>query len=258
MILTVTCCTYNRPHLLPRVIACFEAQDYQDRRMVIVDDGAQYQDGLKGDDGRWVIVSTDRRFESLGKKRRYSVHLAQSRFPDTDAILPIDDDDLFLPWHMSATAAALHKAAWSRPSVILSPRVLGDTRIFQGYETGNRLNPLENRMYHPAWGYMLSAYTCAGGYPEDQSGMEDKTLMLRMEAAGVTQADPIALGFKPSFIYCWERTQSISGMLSGDRDGSKAWANLNRTLEPATLEPWKPPFDLWNPIVSDTVHPRPF
>jgi hypothetical protein len=245
-------CTYGRPHLLPRIIACFSEQTYQDRWMVILDDGGQYQ-VQRGD--RWELYSQPGRFPSLGAKRNFTVELADLN--GADAILPIDDDDLFLPWHFEAAAAALEKAEWSRPSVILAPAGPNDWR-FNQFQTGHRDDPTKERMYHPAWALRIETFSRMGGYPADQSGPEDKDLMLRMEAAGVTQADPVELGYRPSYVFCWGHGQNISGLLDGKDTGQRAWAKLARKLEPATLETWTPPFDLFRPAVIPGVLGRPF
>jgi hypothetical protein len=261
MKLCVTCSTYNRPHLLPRTIACFEAQDYEDRYMVIFDDGAQYQN-QEGD--RWRLVSVPKqwpslRCKSLGAKRNLVLGMVP---PGTDAILPCDDDDLFLPWHLSSAAKALENADWSRPSVILTVRDLGGMWIFSANYTGSRANPTKERLYHPAWAVRLDAIKRAGGYPENLSGPEDQGLMRKMEQLGIKQADPIELGCKPSYVYCWDngrRTHtSISALLHGDPTGEQAWKKLGKHLEPATLEPWTPPFDLHNPIIAPGIAARPF
>lgn len=253
MKLCVVTCTYNRPHLLARTIACFEAQDYEDRYMVILDDGQQYEE-QEGD--RWRIVSHPERFASLGAKRNHSLSLVPD---DTYAVLPCDDDDLFLPWHLSSAAAALRTADWSRPSLVLFHHIAGGQWMFAPTQTGHQLDPKQERLFHPAWAMRLDRVLEVGGYPMDESGPEDQGLMRKLEAAGVTQADPIELGYKPSFIYCWERGQSISSFLGkDDKKGEKAWASLERKLEPATLDRWEFPFDPNHPIFAPFIRKRPF
>lgn len=247
-----TVSTYNRPHLLPRVIRAFEEQTYEDRFMVVFDDGDQY--GNQEHD-KWILVSTAKRCRSLGAKRNMVLSLVPR---DTYAVMPVDDDDIPLPWHTEATARALERADWSRPSVILTPRAMGSTWLFGANYTGHRLDPTKERMYHPSWGMMLEAVRSVGGYPDDLSGPEDKDLMLRMDAAGISQADPVELGFPPSYVYCWGNG-NISGMLGGAADtGQQAWDILGKKLPKATLKPWEPPFDLHNPVVAPHIARRPF
>jgi hypothetical protein len=221
--------------------------------MVILDDGGQYGNCCEGN--RWRLISVANRFPSLGAKRNYVLSLV----PDgTDGILPIDDDDLFLPWHLSSAARALDIADWSRPSVVLSPQVADDNWIFTANFTGHRSDHRKERLYHPAWAIRLDAIKRVGGYPEELSGNEDQGLMRKLEAQNVSQADPIELGYAPSYIYCWGN-QNISGLLNrADPTGSAAWQSLRCQLSSATLHPWIPPFDLHYPMVSPIVRERPF
>jgi hypothetical protein len=253
-------CTYNRPHMLPRSILCFEQQDYpaKDRRMLIYDDAGQYR-CQSGDDGRWQLVSDPARAPSLGAKRNSAIVIAANYFSGIEAVLPIDDDDLFLPWHFSASAAALARADWSRPSQVLAP-VRGESPgVFQANYTGHRDDQTKERLYHPAWAFRLFAYWAAGRYPDGLSGPEDQGLMRGMETAGTTQADPIELGFRPSYIYDWGHG-NISGMLNArDRTGEQAWSRLGEARpQPTELGRWAPPFDLHHPAILHGVLPRPF
>ena len=257
MKLCATVCTYNRPHLLPRVIASFEAQNYEDRCMLIYDDGGQY-DNQSGDGGRWFLVSEKTRQCSLGAKRNISIKFALDYFPNLDAILPCDDDDMFLPWHFTSAAKALENADWSRPSVILSPVVIGDSWIFIQNYTGTRADQTIRRLYHPAWAMKIGFVLAAGGYPNDQNTGEDQALMRKLEHFGAKQADPIELGFRPSYIYCWGN-DNISGMITrGDPSGLAAWKNLKKPLKHAELSKWSFPFNPNNPVMSPCVYQRPF
>lgn len=250
-------CTYNRSHLLPRIIACFEAQTHAHRSMLILEDGNQFL-SQEGDDGRWQLVSVPSRYPSLGSKRNACVAIARERFPNIDAIACADDDDIPLPWHSESAAKALECAQWSRPSVILSVREIGDTVLFQANYTGNRDDQTKNRLYHPSWHFTVAAFDRVGGYPNEYSGPEDRELMHKMEAAGITEADPIEMGFPPSYGYVWGNS-NISGRLGAhDPTGAKAWQSLGKTLEPVHLERWEPTFDLHAPLIAPGVFPRPF
>lgn len=240
MKIAVVVCTYNRPQQLGHLVRAFELQDYADREMIILDDAGQYAN-RRG--ARWELVSIPRRFRSLGEKRNTAAALAS---PDAEAFAVWDDDDLYLPWSLRASAAALAQADWSRPSLVLQPR--GDGALAQ-HRTGG--------LYHAGWAYRRTAFDAAGGYPP-LSGPEDQALMREFERRGVGQADPIELGFPPSYIYLWGNAARSWGHLSGLGEG--AWSKLGRyVIEPAELCPADPPsIDLRHPRILEGILERPF
>lgn len=111
MRLLVLCPTYGRPRLLANAIACFEAQTYPDRRMLILDDAGQI--APQREPG-WELFSTAERFSSLPLKYDWLLYQARG---DWDAAVVWDDDDIYLPWHLSSVAAAL----WQGESVAIDP-----------------------------------------------------------------------------------------------------------------------------------------
>ena len=185
MKIAAVCCTYLRPKTLGQVIRCFERQDYADRELVILDDAGQYEPAA-GD--RWRLVSVGKRFATLGEKRNAAAAYVSD---DVEALAVWDDDDLYLPWALTASVAALGQAAWSRPSVVLHPQPDGTLRQ---HRTGG--------LYHGGWAYRREVFDRCGGYPAMNNG-EDQALAARLVRAGTPQADPIGLGFRPFYIYVW-------------------------------------------------------
>jgi hypothetical protein len=238
--IAVVVCTYNRPRLLGHLLRAFELQDYADREMIILDDAGQYRN-QRGPG--WQLLSVPRRFRSLGEKRNAAAALASA---DAEAFAIWDDDDLYLPWALSASAAALAQADWSRPSLVLQPQA--DWSLGQ-YQTGG--------LYHAGWAYRRTAFDAAGGY-RPLSGPEDQALMHQFEALGVTAADPIALGFRPFYVYAWAEAAGSWGHLSGL--GADAWTKLGRyAIDPAELSAVDPPqLNLQTPRILDGIHERPF
>ena len=249
--------TYNRPNLLPRLIHCFEKQSFADRRMVIVDDGDQYGN-CTGDEGRWHLYSLKNRMQSLGAKRNLCIEMARDAFPEMTGVVVVDDDDVYLPHHHEAAVSCLNVAQWSRPSVILTPISQFDPTFCRQTYTGDKFDQRVNRLYHPGWSFSLAVFDAVGGYPDDESGPEDRTLMRKFEAAGITQCDQIEQGYGPSLIYCCGRG-SISPMLSkNDPKGQEAWKKMEqKNLPKVELKPWKPTFDLSSINISTTIQPRP-
>jgi len=247
MKIAAVCCTYRRPKQLGEMIHCFEQQDYprELRELVILDDAGQY--GAHRGPG-WRLVSTRSRFATLARKRNAAAALVSH---DVDAIAVWDDDDLYLPWALRASAAALEDAAWSRPSVVLHPNPDGTLRQ---HATGG--------LFHGGWAYRRSLFLAAGGYPPEANNGEDRGLAARFERILAVEADPIALGFRPFYVFRW-------GTSSGDRHvsglGPRGYDHLAAppcdTLLTAGKK-WaaKPPaaIDLTSPVILPTVHPRMF
>ncbi len=236
MKIAAVCCTYLRPEHLGWLVKCFLEQDYPNRELVILDDAGQYDD-QRGD--RWRLISRDRRFPTLGAKRNAAVALAS---PDAEALAVWDDDDIYLPWALSACVGALKVAPWSRPSLVLHERADGKLRQ---HRTGG--------LFHGGWAYTREAFQQAGGYPAMDNG-EDQALAQRLRQAGVRQADPCTLGYKPFYLYRWKSGAGyhLSGM------GPKGYQELGRRpVERATLNiAW--PRDFHGVTILPEVHPRVF
>jgi len=236
MKIAAVCCTYLRPKTLGQLIHCFLEQDYPDRELIILDDAGQY-DNQQGD--HWRLISIDRRFPTLGEKRNAAAALAAD---DVEALAVWDDDDLYLPWALRASAAALTDAAWSRPSLVLYQQKDGSLRRHQ---TGG--------LYHGGWAYRRAAFAHLGGYPPQCNG-EDRGLARRLQRAGIAAADPCARGFAPFYVYCWDRGWHLSSM------GSEGYRRLGGLRGERTAPPVAPPpnIDLHHPNIMPGVFPRAF
>lgn len=243
MKICVCCCTYKRPQSLAYVVRCFERQTHADRSMVILDDAGQY-DPQVGDDGRWEIVSVRRRFRTLGEKRNACAALAP---PDAEAIAVWDDDDLYLPHALAASAVALENADWCRPSVVLIPR---KDWSFNMHATGG--------LYHAGMVFRRGAVDLAGGYPP-LSGPEDQGLFSKLVVNKARQADPFAMGLRPYYIYagCLTNAANISALGCNQAAYDRMGMFVGERV--ATLSPADPPwFSLDAPEIHPGVRGRPF
>ena len=178
------------------------------------------------------------RFPTLGEKRNAAARLVS---PDVEALAVWDDDDLYMPWALRASAAALEQAAWSRPSLVLHPQPDGSLRQ---HRTGG--------LFHSGWAYRRDAFERAGGYPRINNG-EDQGLAERFRRLGVAEADPLALGFPPFLVYRWAGGMHLSW--AGPR-GYENWGRL--AIQPATVEPSDPPVRLEESNILPGVNPRMF
>jgi glycosyltransferase involved in cell wall biosynthesis len=239
MKIAAVCVTYLRPRQLGWLIHCFLAQDYPAgrRELIVLDDAGQYEN--QSGPG-WRLVSTPQRFGSLGEKRNAAAALAGD---DVEALAVWDDDDLYLPWALSASAAALREADWSRPSLVLHPQADGSLRQ---HRTGG--------LFHGGWAYRREVFQRVGGYPAINNG-EDQSLARRFGAAGAAVADPCAAGGRPFYVYCWSGAGwHLSGM---GGDGYRRLGGVRGV--PARLEIVPPPaLELRRPRILPGVHPRVF
>lgn len=109
--------TYGRPSLAANSLACFLAQDYprEDCRLFVLDDADQIapQSGIN-----WQVWSNTKKFPSLPAK--YAFLVARANEWGADAYCAWDDDDIYLPWHLSSHARGLSTAGWSHPSKVWS------------------------------------------------------------------------------------------------------------------------------------------
>jgi hypothetical protein len=224
------CPTYKRPRELANAVECFLRQDYpaELRELIVLDDAGQYAPTAISAPGV-KLVTTPHRFRTLGEKRNASAALAS---PDTMIYCVWDDDDVYLPWHISVAVAALEQTGsdYTIPTAIYT-------------ENRKRLAPRSNgQMFHGSWAFRREAFERVGGYPWIQSG-QDQGLLRRFKAANLRRADPIRFDLRPSYIYRWGTTPCgwhISGLNRQDgyeRVAMKQGESIQR-LTPALEKDW--------------------
>ena len=112
------CPTYGRPQLVRNSLACFLSQVYVpgQARLFILDDGAQIDTQI-GE--HFQVESTGERFPSMRAKYDRLVAMADAWGADAYAVW--DDDDIYLPWHLSAANWAMDQGfLWSYPQWVMS------------------------------------------------------------------------------------------------------------------------------------------
>jgi len=240
MKIAAVCCTYHRPQSLGEMIYCFLRQDYpaERRELIILDDAGQYE---AEQHDRWRLVSTDRRYPSLGEKRNAAAALVSD---DVDALAVWDDDDLYLPWALSTSAAALERAEWSCPSRVLLPR-----------PDGTLVQHLTGGLYHGAWAYRRELFEQLGGYPAMNNG-EDQSFSRRLQRAGVAPVDPLRHDQPPFYVYATQPKDAWHLSHMG-RDGYERLGVL-RPVERQRVAIRAPLIDIHRPRIMPGVRPRPF
>ncbi len=210
------CPTYRRPHLLANSLACYLAQNYpaERRELVILDDGANFSD--QAGPG-WRLVSTPQRFNSLPEKFNALAGLAQG-----DRLVVWEDDDIYLPWHLTAHVRALEDGNYSKPSRVLS------------LYTGSLVEEAGEDRFHGSMGFRRDALIRVGGWPITKRADFDYQLVLQLTRLG-QRVDP-CLAFPPSYVFRWKSTQAYHGQTAMRSPGDEGW--YDRCMQPLSSIPF--------------------
>jgi len=250
---TCLCPTYGRFQLLRLSVACFLAQDYPNKRLLILNDatiplthGAMFP-GVH-------VLNLEGLFENLGHKRQALLELApppQSAIENQKSKMLCahwDDDDLYLPWHLSRSVAALlahpeahcvkSRGAWYLVGVPPSLEARGiHHNVFEGSMVFDRQCALDH-----------------GGYPPTHSG-QARVLMNCFRLAGQLYEIPDAEG-PVSYVYRWSQGVGHVSALGNKADTLQRFAAANQDfgdgalLTPADLSPY------WEAILRDAFKGR--
>lgn len=216
--ITCLCPTYGRFERLRDAIACFMSQDYPgEKRLLILNDAPQ---PLRLAPGRplegWGvrIVNRPMRFETLGRKRQALLEMAR-----TPLVAHWDDDDLYLPWHLTECVRTLRanqgaacvkaRSAWWCVGPREAPRLVGVRRnVFEGQMVFDRAAALR-----------------LGGYPSLDSG-QAKALLDAFRRAGLLyEWDPPRS--RLSYVYRWADGIGHVSAPARSPDGASAFAARN-------------------------------
>ena len=185
------CPTYRRPQMMGNTIPCFIAQDYPEncRELIILDDA----DELKNDScAGWQIISIPRRFRSLPEKFNALAGLAQG-----EILVVWEDDDIYLPHHISSHVAALEGHLWSKPSKVLSDY------------TGTIAEEDASGRFHASLAFRREIFDFIGGWPLTKRGDFDQQLIARLSAIE-PPGDPCQIE-SPAYIFRWSQTHAYHG-----------------------------------------------
>ena len=219
------CPTYGRPKLVANLLAQFQAQTHPRHlcTLLIYDDAGQYEPCCGYN---WQVISTPQRCRHLqGKYNDMLAHFGVLGSGQYDAIVPMDDDDIYLPNHLETYAAALARHKWVYPAQIWSLH--------------NRAVPVLDRPQWAACGVRLDALQAVGGWPETKAGNGDQ-LFLRSLYELCPPGDPTING-SPTFVFRWASTEHphAQGYCTPDKVAGAWYDNFpqhDKTFVPA-LQP---------------------
>lgn len=187
---TCLCPTYGRFGRLREAVACFLLQDYPRKHLVILNDApspiVEPDEALPDN---ITLVNAEPRFHTLGHKRQTLLELAQ-----TPLAAHWDDDDLYMPWHLSQCAEALRhrreplmvrpRGAWWALGCGASFLVRGPCHnVFEGQVVFSRVDAL-----------------AMGGYPPKVSGQAKALIEAFQQAGDFREFDPWPF---ISYVYRW-------------------------------------------------------
>ncbi len=229
MLATIQLCTYNRAHLLGRVLdACFEQTvSPSDYEVVLVDDGSRDETPAVIDAARrratcaFTVVSQ----ANAGLARARNAGIAKSR---GERIIFIDDDVLPVP----AFVAEHLRSHRARRAAIVRGAVI-NTQSFERLPAPNwtPANYSANFFWTTNVSLPLATLRDAGNFTEafQEYGWEDIELGLRLRAAGVKgvfNRFALAYHYKPR-----PRASDVDGMLRQRRAQARMAVQL-RALHP--------------------------
>jgi hypothetical protein len=180
---------------LGRAIYCFLQQTYPDTYLLVLDDCGQYKSQKHG---RWELVSTRKRYKSLGAKRQAGVEMLP---PDCEGYLCWDDDDCHWPHAVSAVAKALEEKPWAQCRLVLETAGKNTLAVTQAFGQ-NRYTRQEIWGYGGCWAYRLDGLREVGGYDmrPERSSNDDVDLARKFYARYGASADSTA-HYPPWYYY---------------------------------------------------------
>lgn len=105
--LTALCPTFGRFERLRDAVACFLLQDYPGQKSLIILNDAPVRIVPGGMPDCVSVIDQPERFPTLGHKRQALLEAA-----DTPLVAHWDDDDLYLPWHLTMCVSMLTRREW--------------------------------------------------------------------------------------------------------------------------------------------------
>jgi len=256
---TCLCPTYGRFERLREALACFLAQDYPNKRLIILNDapdpirwappaphcpapqeaGAPYVPSVIYDLLPLTrVLNAPCALPTLGHKRQALLDLAQ-----TPLVAHWDDDDLYLPHHLSRAVAALS----ARPDATCAKGRGAWYMIGSG--DGVKVRGIRHNVFEGQMVFSRDRALELGGYPPRHSG-QAKALLGKFHKAGELVKIGDWAGGPPSYVYRWGQDVGHISAYKNKPDSLDRFQARNtdfgggRPLTPADLTPY------WNAILA--------
>jgi hypothetical protein len=226
------CPTYGRPRLVANAWACFAAQDYpRDKcKLVVLDDANQI---APGNYGNVTITSTPERYPDLPAK--YNAMLTAEGVLDGrgpwDAVAVWDDDDIYLPWHLKASAAALKGCGGG----------VKPAHIWSLYNSKTPYLQDSSGRFHGSLVINAAYLRSIGGWVPTPRADFDQQMIRACGLLGDTL--PFSPRHWPSYVYRWASTRAhhCSGLMKTPDD--MTWYAKTPITEPGYVDHLAPALD---------------
>ena len=173
--------------LIGNSIACFESQDYpKDKRFLFIYDDTGYFEPVSGDN--WSLVVDHRREPNLSAK--YNKML--SRVSSRDIVLVWDDDDIYLPWHITSHVKSLQTSQWSHPEYCYS------------LYTGKLELEGTRGLFHGSLGAWRNSIKRVGDWPDTLRADFDQKMIRKLANQFGNPGRPEP----PSYVFRWGSTKA--------------------------------------------------
>jgi hypothetical protein len=199
--------------------------------LLLLDDGGNISD-QQGES--WMLMSQPARMESLPAKYNLMIDFADVWWPDWDAIVVWDDDDIYLPHHVSAHAIALADHEWSHPLQVYST---------YGIEPGEplRIEPAAGR-FHGSLAVRTDLIDRIGGWIDTRRADFDQQQIAICQDLAEDPGRPDA-ELPPSYIFRWGDTGAghCQGLMTSA--ANEDWYERNERVMLPSVGELTPQFD---------------
>jgi hypothetical protein len=146
--------------------------------------------------------------------------MAEALASDVDAYVVWEDDDIYLPWHVEACAAALERGPWVHPSSVFS------------LYTGELREEGAAGRFHASLAFHREALEAVGGWPDTARADFDQQLIRNLRNRFGPPVDPLG-DFAPSYVFRWASTGCRHGQAFMHGSSDEGWFGRAAEQPPA-------------------------
>jgi glycosyltransferase involved in cell wall biosynthesis len=211
MRLIALCPTYRRPRLVENLLACFLAQTHADKYLIVGDDSG---DIAEQDGENWRVLAMPRQ-PTLPAKYNAMAKLAIGQYR-AEALVVMEDDDVYGPRYLANHAAALATAPWSHLSHVWTDGTGG------GLRAGLYLEETGHARLHGCLAMRRETYWALGGWPETRRPDFDLQILAGLRKTFGRPGNPCDFG-PPQYVFRWATSQEHHAEAFASDPGDEDW-----------------------------------